>query len=279
MTALAITLGTLNPRSWREAALAADALGFDAVFISDHIVFPERMAGALGHGAPSPPPATPLYDSVAYLCFLAGQTRRVKLGTFVYLAGLRHPFIVARAFATLDIISDGRAIAGVGAGWLTSEMDALGIDPRSRGARLDEAITTCRRLWAEPLIENAGGSYPFEPVRFEPKPPRGAIPVHVGGESDAALARAARLGEGWMGMAHTPDSAVGRVTRLADLRARAGRSGGFEITVSGTVADGEDLERWARAGVDRVVVSPWRNSREAIPAMETLARRAGLPGA
>jgi probable F420-dependent oxidoreductase len=275
--ALAITLGALNPRSYLDAAVAADDLGFDAVFMSDHLIFPVRMEGELSHGSPPPPLSTPLTDPLAYLSFLAGQTSHVKLGTFVYLMGLRHPFVAARAFSTLDHVSRGRALVGVGVGWLTSEWDALGIDPRHRGARLDEAIAVTRRLWTEEAVDNDGPCFPFEPVRFEPKPfSPGGPPIMVGGESARALDRAARMGDGWFGMTHTPASARRAVDRLTSLRDQYERSDQFSVTVMGQVEDEADLVEWGRAGVDRIVVKPWTSSRDAVPAMESLARKLGL---
>jgi probable F420-dependent oxidoreductase len=274
---LAITLGMLNPRRFLDAVVAADRLGYDTVFMSDHLVFPVRVTDRLSHGAPPPPSATPVLDPLVYLGFLAGQTSQVRLGTFVYLLGLRHPFASARAFATLDLASQGRVIVGVGAGWLTSEWEAAGIDPARRGSRLDEAVGVCRRLWTEPEVAHDGPHFPFEPVNFEPKPWRvGGPPVMVGGESERALHRAARIGDGWLGMRHTPDSARQVVTRLGDLRAHLGRSGPFEVTVIGDVTDAGDLEEWADAGVHRVVVAPWTSSRDAVAAMESLADRTGI---
>jgi alkanesulfonate monooxygenase SsuD/methylene tetrahydromethanopterin reductase-like flavin-dependent oxidoreductase (luciferase family) len=127
------------------------------------------------------------------------------------------------------------------------------------------------------VIEHAGAHFPFEPVAFEPKPVQAAgPPIMVGGESAAALRRAAERGDGWFGMRHTPLSAAPIVERLRELRASAGRTGPFDITVIGEVRDGRDLESWAVAGVDRVVVTPWRRSREALPAMASLADAAGL---
>lgn len=276
-TRLAITLGTLNPRSFLGAAQAADRLGFDAVFMSDHMVLPVRVSGRLGDSSHAPPASAPVLDPVAYLSFLAGMTKTVRLGTFVYLLGLRHPFASARGFATLDVVSRGRSIVGVGAGWLTSEWDAVGIDPRGRGARLEEAIQVCRRLWTEGEIAHNGEHFPFEAVQFEPKPwTYGGPPVMIGGESTAALERAARLGDGWLGMRHTPDSAHPIVTRLKERRAELSRTGPFEVTVIGDVRDRGDLEEWADAGVDRVVVSPWTSSRDAVPALERLANAVGL---
>jgi probable F420-dependent oxidoreductase len=256
--------------------VAADELGYDAVLLSDHVVFPDRMAGVLPGGHPPPPPTTPVVDTLTYLGFLAGRTRRVRLGTFVYLLALRHPLMAARSFATLDNISGGRALAGVGAGWLTSEFEALQLDPRTRGSRLDEAIAVCRRLWSEPVVEHRGRHFSFEAVRFEPKPER-PLSIHVGGDSDRALARAARLGDGWMGGYHTPETAARQARRVGQLLGEQGRpADALEITVAGQVNNGDDWATFAAAGVHRVVVTPWHTSRDAVDSLEALAGRVGL---
>ena len=103
----------------------------------EHLIFPEAMAGSPFTEAEHPPvpPQTPLFDALAYLAYIAGQTSRIRLGTNVYLLGLRHPFIAARAIQTLDIVSAGRAEIGIGAGWLRSEWQAAGLDPATRGRR------------------------------------------------------------------------------------------------------------------------------------------------
>ncbi|MEZ5206019.1 MAG: TIGR03619 family F420-dependent LLM class oxidoreductase [Acidimicrobiales bacterium] len=183
---LAITFGQLNPRAWHEAGLAADALGFESVWLPEHLVFPLEMRGQLVPGeehAPVPP-SMPIYEPTAYLAWLAAQTTRIRLGTFVYLLGIRHPFVGARAFATLDVLSGGRAEVGVGAGWLVTEWEAVGLDPSTRGRRLDEAIAVCRRLWTEDVVEHHGEFFDFAPVMFEPKPIQAPHPpIVVGGES------------------------------------------------------------------------------------------------
>ncbi|MFE9327610.1 TIGR03619 family F420-dependent LLM class oxidoreductase [Nocardia sp. NPDC052278] len=273
---LAITLGRLNPKSWRDAALVADELGFDAVFVSDHLVAPAHAAGLL-HGSDESrlvAPDTPLYDALGYCTYLAGITERVKLGTYVYLLGLRHPFVSARAAATLDQVCGGRTVLGVGAGWLTTEWQAAGVPPSERATRLEEAIQVCRRLWREDRIEHIGAHWAFPSVGFAPKPvqPNG-IPIFVGGESGRALARAARIGDGWMGMggATVADTAA-KVDRLRTLRQEAGRQAEpFEITVGGEVRGPDDLTAWAAAGVDRLVVTPWRSSRTAVEDLRDFA--------
>lgn len=273
---LGITLGRLNPRSWADVARTADELGFESVFTSDHLVLPLRLTGSLGgkEAHEGLRPTTPLFDSTAYLSYLAGLTSRVLLGTCVYLLGLRHPFVSARAFTTLDVVSRGRALCGVGAGWLTTEWEAAGIDPRERGARLDEAITVCRSLWHESAVTGHGPHFPFERVAFEPKPVQPAgIPILVGGESSRALRRAALLGDGWIGMTHGPASVAQVCARLEKARERFGTADRpFTVTVIAYAPGSSELAAFARAGVDRVVVAPWASSRTAVEDLRQYAR-------
>ena len=195
-----IALARLNPAFHLEATLEAERLGFESVWMSDHLAFSVDMSGSPhpGEDLPPVPPSTPVYDAFAYLCFLAARTSRIRLGTNVYLLGLRHPFVAARAVQTLDLLSEGRAELGIGAGWLRQEWTAAGLDPSTRGRRLDEALAVCKRLWSEEVVEHHGEFFDFEPVMFEPKPVQKPWPpIHVGGESEAALRRAARDADGW----------------------------------------------------------------------------------
>ncbi len=273
----AITLSQLHPARWEEAAIAADELGYESVWLAEHLVLPVAMEGELVPGEEHPPiPASvPVFDAPAYLSYLAGRTRRIRLGTFVYLLGIRHPFIGARAFATLDVVSGGRAEVGVGVGWLRTEWVAAGLDPRTRGRRLDEAIHVCRRLWTDEVIEHHGDFYDFDEVMFEPKPvQRPHPPIVVGGESEAALRRAAHLGDGWIGMAHTPDSAAAQVDRLRGFTSEAGRDpSSLTVTVMGACEGDDDVRAWEKAGVDRLIVVPWERSSEAVSGLEGFAER------
>jgi probable F420-dependent oxidoreductase len=272
----AITFGQLNPAFWLDAAVAADELGFESVWLPEHLVFPLEMHGQLvpGEEHPPVPASTPVYDAAAYLSFIAARTSRIRLGTFVYLLGIRHPFVGARAFATLDVLSGGRAEAGVGAGWLVNEWEAVGLDPKSRGRRLDEAIEVCKRLWTEDVVEHRGEFYDFAPVMFEPKPvQKPHPPLLVGGESERALARAARLGDGWIGMRHTPDTASLQVKKLRGLLDNeSGTARAFSFTCSGLVEHADHVKQWEDAGIDRVIVTPWRRSPEAIESMQRFAK-------
>ncbi len=272
-----IALSQLHPAFHVEATLHAERLGFESVWLAEHLVFPVDMSGSPhpGQDAPPVPPSTPVFDALAYLCFLAGKTSTIRLGTNVYLMGLRHPFVAARAIQTLDTVSGGRAEIGIGAGWLRSEWAAAGLDPATRGRRLDEALAICKRLWTEGVVEHRGEFFDFDPVMFEPKPVQQPWPkIHVGGESDAALLRAARAGNGWYGLAHSYETARECVARLRHLRESEGRiDEPFEVTISGMLEGCDDPARWLEIGVDRIVVAPWRRSRDWREGMDQFANR------
>jgi probable F420-dependent oxidoreductase len=273
----ATTFGQLNPKYFLEAALEADRLGFESVWLPEHLVFPVEMRGQLvpGEEHPPVPPSTPVFDACAYLSWVAAQTTSLRLGTFVYLLGLRHPFVSARGFATLDIVSGGRAEVGIGAGWLETEWEAAGLDPRTRGRRLDEAIEVCQRLWTEEVVEHHGEFFDFAPVMFEPKPvQKPHPPLVIGGESQRALRRAATRCDGWIGMSHTPESAAVQVAHLREQERVAHRTAPpVKVTVMGAVEAPADIERWEEAGVDRLIVVPWSRSREAVDGLRRFADR------
>ncbi|MDL4771557.1 MULTISPECIES: TIGR03619 family F420-dependent LLM class oxidoreductase [Thermomonosporaceae] len=278
-----VPLGLVHPGIWRELAVDADRLGFESVWLPEHLVFATDLSTATYPGTEEPGirPGTPLFDAPAYLCALAAVTGRVRLGTAVYLFGLRHPFVAARAFATLDHVSGGRAIAGVGAGWYEGEWLAAGVDFASRGRRLDEAIAVARRLWTEEAVEHHGDHFDFPEVAFEPKPVQSRLPIVAGGESRAALRRAARLCDGWISMPQTLDRVRPRLELLRALREEAGRADEpFEVTVHAYELSGPDeVAEWERLGVDRLIVRPWRRTREAAGRLAAFAAEYGLDGA
>lgn len=262
---------------WSEVTVLAEKLGFESVWLPDHLVFPLDLAGTpYQDGGPPPVPAdTPLFDVPAYLSFLAARTDQIRLGTFVFLLGLRHPLVSARGFATADQLSAGRISVGVGAGWLESEWHAVGYDPATRGARLDEAIEVHRRLWRDDVIAHDGAFWNWDAVRFDPKPIQpGGPPLLVGGESRAALRRAARLGDGWMSMPHdSVDTVRPQIEALRGLLDEAGRADvPFEITSCLLRPPSRaEVDRWAAAGVDRLIVKPWDRTRDTLDAMVRFA--------
>jgi probable F420-dependent oxidoreductase len=271
---IGISLGMLRPDLWADVTGEADRLGFESVWLPEHLVIPVQLAGSPFAGSDHPPiPADiPVFDAFTYLGFLAGRTERIHFGTQVYNIGLRHPFAVARAVATLDVVSGGRVEFGIGASWLQAEWVAVGLDFATRGRRVDEAIEVCRRLWSEPVVEHHGEFFDFGPVMFEPKPTHTPWPpLHIGGDGPAALRRAALVGDGWIPMNHTVDQIPEAAARIARLRQEAGRPGTVEITLSARDPGAETLRAMADAGVSRALVKPWDRSREAVDGLRRFA--------
>jgi probable F420-dependent oxidoreductase len=281
---IAISLGTVRPSLWAEVTREADRLGFESVWMPEHLVVPMATQGSpyAGQDHPPVPDDVQLFDAFTYLGYLAGQTERVRFGTQVFNIGLRHPFAVARSVATLDLVSGGRFGFGIGASWLAAEWAAMGLDFATRGRRVDEAINVCQRLWSEEVVEHHGEFYDFGPVKFVPKPVQTPWPpLHVGGDGPAALRRAATVGDGWIPMNHTPEQIPEAARRIAELREAAGRPGTTEITLGGGT-DLDTLRRLADLGVGRAFVRPWRSSRNAVDGMrrfadEVLGEAADLP--
>jgi probable F420-dependent oxidoreductase len=239
----------------------------------EHLVLPVASDGSPYAGADHPPIPSdvPVFDAFAYLSYLAGRTNQIRFGTHVYNIGLRHPFVVARAVTTLDIVSGGRAEFGIGASWLEAEWASVGLDFATRGRRVDEAISVCQRLWSDPVVEHHGENFDFGPVMFEPKPVQSPWPpMHIGGDGAAAMRRAALVGDGWIPMNHAVEQIPAAAARLAELRDRAGRPGTVEITM-GVQADLESLQRAAAAGVGRALVRPWSSGRLTIDGLRRFA--------
>ncbi|HEX3564634.1 MAG TPA: TIGR03619 family F420-dependent LLM class oxidoreductase [Acidimicrobiales bacterium] len=273
---IGISLGVVRPALWAELTREADQLGYESVWMPEHLVIPVGMSGSPHAGAEHPPipPDVPVFDVFAYLSFLAGQTEHIHFGTQVYNIGLRHPFIVARAVATLDVVSNGRLEFGIGASWLEAEWEAVGLDFATRGRRVDESIDICRRLWSEEVVEHHGEFFDFGPVMFEPKPTHAPWPpLHIGGDGPAALRRAAQVGDGWIPMNHTLEEIPAAATRIAQLREAAGRPGDVEITLGGGGTELDELKRFADAGVGRVLVRPWQRGSEALDGIRRFAEQ------
>jgi probable F420-dependent oxidoreductase len=269
-----VHLGNLNPKGWVSGAEAADQLGFESLWVPEHVVVPLATEGSPHDGSDHPPiPSNiPIYDVFTVLGMLAARTERINLGTNVYNIGLRHPFVTARGATTVDVFSGGRMLLGIGSSWLKAEWDAIGLDFSTRGRRVDEAIDVCRHLWTDEVVEHHGEFFDFGPTNFEPKPVRpGGLALHIGGDGAAALRRAATVGAGWMPMNHSIEDMPASIARIRELAADAGRTDPIEFTFNGPVHSVADVERYAEAGITRVVYSPWTRSSEAIDGMRRFA--------
>ncbi|GAA3394451.1 LLM class F420-dependent oxidoreductase [Streptomyces roseoviridis] len=195
-------------------ARAADVHGFDYVACCDHVAIPRRLAGAM---------STVWYDPVATLSFLAAATERVRLLSHVAVVGLRHPLVTAKAYATLDHLSGGRLVLGVGAGHVREEFEAVGADFAGRGGVLDETIDALRAaLGPEEYPEHGGERFSFRDLGQRPRPAQPRVPVWVGGSSPAAVRRAALRGDGWLPQGDPRDRLPERIARLRRLREEAG---------------------------------------------------------
>jgi probable F420-dependent oxidoreductase len=277
---IGVPLFMLRPEQMADVAVRAEALGFESVWVAEHLVFPATIRSRYPYakeGVPPINPATPLLDPLMVLMQVAARTQRIRLGTNVYILPLRHPIAVARMVTTLDVLSGGRVSFGVGAGWLAEEFEAVGLEFAARAGRTRAAVHALRALWTEDEPQVSGRHFSFGPVKFEPKSvQRPHPPILVGGESEAALKRAAEIGDGWYGVGHTPETAAVQVRRLRELRQAAGRA---ELPFDHTLSHGggeltrDDIARYAEAGIDRVVSLPWRRAREADEALARLADR------
>ncbi|WP_186768021.1 LLM class F420-dependent oxidoreductase [Streptomyces qinzhouensis] len=197
-----------------EVARTADRTGFAYIAVCDHIAIPRRLAGAM---------STVWYDPVATLSFLAAATRRVRLLSHVAVAGLRHPLITAKQYATLDHLSGGRLVLGVGAGHVREEFEAVGADFDGRGRVLDETIDALRAaLGPEEFPEHAGELFAFSGLGQRPRPVQERVPVWVGGSSPAAVRRAALKGDGWLPQGDPREKLPAQIARLRRLREAAG---------------------------------------------------------
>ncbi|MDQ6897909.1 MAG: TIGR03619 family F420-dependent LLM class oxidoreductase [Candidatus Dormibacteraeota bacterium] len=183
-----------------EAARQAERLGFEAVWSADRVVTPARIDTTYPYSENQQfivPPDLPFLDSLTCLAFLAGRTERVKLGISVLVLPYRHPLHWARVAVSLDRLSQGRFILGVGVGWMEEEFAALGAPFKARGRVSDEQLEIVARLWSEERISFHGSHHGFDTVAFAPKPQSGHLATWVGGEARAARRRAGRYGDAW----------------------------------------------------------------------------------
>ncbi|MFE9683200.1 TIGR03619 family F420-dependent LLM class oxidoreductase [Streptomyces sp. NPDC006285] len=210
-----------GPADLVEIARAADAAGFAYLASCDHVGVPRRLAAAM---------STVWYDPVATLAFLAGVTERVRLLSHVAVVGLRHPLATAKQYATLDHLSGGRLVLGVGAGHVPEEFEALGADFERRGAVLDECIDALRAaLGPDEFPAHHGKLYDFEGLGQRPRPTQERVPVWVGGSSAAAVRRAAVRGDGWLPQGDPRERLPAQIARLRRLREEAGAAGPFTV--------------------------------------------------
>ena len=204
-----------------EIARFAEELGFHGLMSGDHAVYPESIAPDYPYSDTGMPPMQPddeYPDQTAIFAAMAAVTQRLHFTCGVYVLPLRNPHEVARASATLAILSNNRFILGAGVGWMKEEFDIYGVDFHRRGKRTDEMIEVLHKLWRGDMVEHHGEHFDFPRIQLSPAP---AIPpaIYIGGSSEAALKRAARRGDGYIGAGTAPEEVGSLLQHLDQLRA------------------------------------------------------------
>jgi probable F420-dependent oxidoreductase len=283
----------------REAARRLEQLGFDSVWVGDHIIMPWRLETPYPYNSSGEfpvPPDRPFLEPLACLAFVAACTERIALGTAVLILPYRHPIYAAKVSSTIHLLSAGRLILGVGVGWLAQEFEALGANFDARGQVTDEQLEVMRRLWSEDRSGFEGQHYRFTDIAFYPKPEPPGIPIWFGGEGHRARRRAARYGDVWFPSLwqQTPDSLAGA---LAEVRAQAAGLGRdpFRISLAGwatidmrpnaagAMLAGEPeqirmaLEAYRGAGMEHAVLNFAGSYRERLAQCELFAREVAPP--
>jgi probable F420-dependent oxidoreductase len=262
-------------------AVAAERGGFATLWAGEHVVMVDEPASRYPYapdGRIAVPAAADWLDPLLALGFAAAATRRIGIATGVLLVPEHNPVLLAKQAASLDVLSGGRLTLGLGIGWSREELEALGVPFERRGARAREYVAAMRALWREEVASFAGEFARFERIRVNPKPLRdGRIPVVLGGNSDGALRRVARWGDGWYGF--NLDGVAAARERAAALRALCAEAGRDPDALSVAVAlidpDPADLPALAAAGVTQLVIvaSPPAGAAAADAWTAELARR------
>jgi probable F420-dependent oxidoreductase len=260
-----------RPELFAELVRGCETLGFESIWTVEHVVIPQphmpypgskdgRMPG--GDEVPIPDPLIPL-------AYAAALTIRLKLSTGVIILPQRHPLYLAKQLATLDLLSGGRMMVGIGSGWMKEEFDSLQIPFNQRGARTDESIEAMRALWNEPVASFHGKHFHFHDVKSFPKPiQKGGIPIHIGGHSAAAARRAGRFGDGFFPTLTDPKKLSELFNLTREEAKKAGRDADA-IEFSAMAAPKPDSVKAIRdVGVTRVVMAP--------PSSDPARLRAGL---
>ncbi|HMC40799.1 MAG TPA: LLM class F420-dependent oxidoreductase [Acidimicrobiales bacterium] len=259
---LFVPLSAMNttPDFLRALGPAVEERGFESVWVPEHVVLFDEYSSEYPYSPDGKFPGggdTGLLEPLTALTYLAAVTDRIRLGTAICLVPQRNPVYTAKQVADLDLLSGGRVDFGMGIGWLREEYDALNVPFAHRGRRMDEYLQVIKSLWTEETSSFSGDFYDLKPCRMYPKPVQlPHPPLHVGGESDAALRRAARFGQGWFTFNRTPDQFPDALDRLDRQLAEAGRSrNGFAVSVCPyfNAITPENIEGYRAAGVDRII--------------------------
>lgn len=244
-----------------EICRRAEAAGFESLWGGEHVILPSKIESSYPYTADGKIPAmpdTPIPDPLIWLAFAAAAAPSMRLGTCILIVPQRNPLILAKELATLDQLSGGKVELGLGVGWLQEEFDALGVPWERRGARNDEYIEAMRALWSGPEVEFHGEFVDFPTVTCSPRPVQPTIPILVGGDSDVAIRRAARLADGYFPGEGDVDRLAALITRVRQAAEDAGRdpdeieiNAMFSTQMTDPVAG---VEKFTELGVGRIMV-------------------------
>ena len=249
-----------EPGFIKDAVQLAEAKGVHGIWVPEHVLFFPDYASTYPYSDSGRMPGDPegLLDPFTALTFVAAHTQRVRLGTGICLVPQRQPVYTAKMVADVDYLSGGRVDFGVGIGWFKEEFQNLGMDFASRGARTEEYLLAMKALWSEGISEFKGQTLNLEPCHFNPKPvQRPHPPIIFGGESDAAMRRVARLGDGWYGYDLTPEDLGRRLNSLDAGLASTGRDRSQIQVIVGPnrhPVTEQTLYEYSAVGADQVVV-------------------------
>jgi probable F420-dependent oxidoreductase len=278
---------TVNPELVKIIATTAERLGFSTIWAPEHVVLLEQYESKYPYSSGKfPGPAdTPIADPFTTLAYAAACTNKIRLGTGICLVPEHNPLVLAKTVATVDRLSGGRFIFGVGVGWLAEEFQALGISFDRRAQRTREYIEVMRKLWTEHRSSHQGEFVNFTEVMSYPKPvSEEGVPVWFGGESGRALRRVAEYGDGWIGFNLLPDQAAEKIKRIEELLKANGRKrSDIHLAVSPYThpIKTDDLKRYHDAGVEEIALLSSRpgTEREMVARLEQMAREFVEPAA
>ena len=251
-----------NPKLFEVLVRTADEVGIESLWSVEHVVVPVGYASQYPYSPTGRMPGNnekiPIPDPIVPLAYAAALTKRVKLGTGILILPQRHPVYVAKEMATLDLLSGGRALLGIGIGWLEEEFEVLGIPFRERAARTEESVRALRSLWAPETSRFEGRFYRWGPVESYPKPVQpGGVPVVVGGHVEGAARRAARVGDGFFPARGELDLLARLFAAMRDECGKVGRKPEeIELTTGMDGNDRDAVRRYEDLGVSRLIVSP-----------------------
>ena len=263
-----------HPEAASRFGRAAEAAGFDSLWVADHVVLPDPPVA----GRPMAPDMR-LLDPIVTLTFLAAQTSRIKLATGVIILPQRQAVVLAKQLASLDVLSNGRLIFGLGVGWCEPEMKSTGAPFAERGRVADDYLAAMRALWTQPKPSHQGRYVSFDGVQAMPRPVQATIPIVVGGRTPPAYRRAVTQGHGWYGFGIDVEETRKCVNTLREAEkknARPAELGRLEISATPPGYDVPDkalIDAYAGVGVDRLIIRP-RPDMDAA-ALERFAADAG----